>query len=286
MLAVNFYKGFKMNNINLEHLESINANRQVDTVSNKYSFIPTTQVVDVLANNNWLPVKASQVNCRKPEHEGFQKHMIRFRNENFPTINNVGDNIPEIVLTNSHNGLASFCIMAGIFRLVCSNGLIIADSTFATHRIKHMGYTDYKVNQAVDNVVSNIPMIANKVSQFQAIELIPKLQKIFATACLALKYGINVFKERKFDLDKLLTSYRHEDKSPTLWDTYNVVQEKLLTGGRFEVNQDKTWKRKKARGVNNISENVRINKGLWLLAEKMAIPDVREQLTAKNIIDC
>jgi len=36
--------------------------------------------------------------------------------------------VPEIVLTNSHDGYASFQLMAGVFKFVCSNGMIVADS--------------------------------------------------------------------------------------------------------------------------------------------------------------
>jgi hypothetical protein len=300
-IAVNFLIGGIMYNhnevIDLENYQSINQTHEGNSVSNKYSFIPTTRVIDVLADKNWLPVKASEVNTRKAEYEGFQKHLIRFRNPDILPVGK-GDNFPEIVLTNSHNGLASFSIMAGIFRLVCKNGLIVADSMFASHRIIHKGYTDNKVEIAASNVVKNIPLIANKVNEFQSINLYPeheqkineltgkfeqfgKLQKIFAYASIAAKYGHDVFQKRKFDVKELLTPYREKDNSPTLWNTYNVVQEKLLTvGGKFEINTDKPWKRKKVRKVNNIAEDVRINQALWLLAEKMSNPNTRERLLA------
>jgi hypothetical protein len=254
--------------VDLENFDSINQNHQVDTVSNKYSFIPTTRVINTLASLNWYPVRAEQVNVRKEAHQGYQKHLIRFRNDSISMIQ--GENFPEIVLTNSHNGLASFCIMAGIFRLVCSNGLIVANSTFASHKIKHMGYTDNKVKLAVDNVVENIPKIAGKVNQYQEIELTPDEQGIYALAALTVKYGEQALQEREFDVNRLLRPYRYEDNKPTLWHTYNNIQEKFINGGKFEINKEKQWKRKKTRVTKNINENVRVNQALWLLTEKMA----------------
>ena len=96
------------------------------TVSDKYSFIPTTQIITDLSNEGWEVYDASQRKSRTGG-EMFTKHMLRFRNENIPM---TGDIVPEIILTNSHDGRNAFNLHAGLFRLVCSNGLVIADQTF------------------------------------------------------------------------------------------------------------------------------------------------------------
>jgi len=51
-----------------------------------------------------------------------------------------------------------------------------------------------------------------------------------------------------------------------------VIQEKFLKGGRYAV-KDTGYgynRTQKVRGVNSITENVRLNKALWTLTEKMA----------------
>jgi hypothetical protein len=47
----------------------------------------------------------------------------------------------ELFLTNSHDGFNSFQFRVGIYRLVCSNGLVVADEEFSAFRIRHKGYT-------------------------------------------------------------------------------------------------------------------------------------------------
>ena len=49
--------------------------------------------------------------------------------------------IPQIILTNSHDGFNSFKFMLGIFRLVCSNGLVVCDNQMVNMTIRHINYT-------------------------------------------------------------------------------------------------------------------------------------------------
>ncbi len=70
----------------------------------------------------------------KESNNGFQKHMIRLRQngDNHQLI--VNELIPEIVLVNAHNAYSCFMLDAGIYRCVCDNQLTIGDSTIATRR--------------------------------------------------------------------------------------------------------------------------------------------------------
>lgn len=255
--------------INLDNFRAVTANTQANHVSSKYAFIPTTRAIQAFEAKNWSPVKVQEVRARE-DRQGFQKHLIRFRYKNSAPVLN--DLHPEIVLINSHDGASSFQIMAGLFRLVCSNGLIIADEMFGCIRIKHMGYTDKAVHTAIEHVADSVPRITGRVKDFQTIDLTPDERGIFAAAALHIKYGEEA-ENRAFDTEALLHARRYEDRGNDLWKTYNILQEKLIeTGGRFERKAD-TWGRQKmtrARRVNNIGEDVRINKGLWLLTEKMA----------------
>lgn len=279
--------------MDLANFKSINAEGSMGT-SGKYAFIPTTRVIDTLATQGWFPVKAGEKRCKKVTHQGFQEHLIRFRQEhNFqstkiggqfvPAV--VGDIVPEIVLKNSHNGLSSFQIMAGLFRFVCTNGMVVADSLFATHRIKHIGYKDQDVIDATFNVISTTPQIMNRVEQFKTITLSPEEQLLFAEASLTAKYGqpeeapegeipINT----RFDLTRLALPVRTQDGGDryklvenTLWNSFNILQEKLVErGGRFAKVAPQSLRVKEARGISSVSENVRVNQALWQLTQKMA----------------
>jgi len=263
------------NFINLDRFQSISQDHSADRTSNKYSLIPTTRIINVLEKAGWLPVSAQEMKCRNEDKKGFQKHMIKFRNEKV-TVLNSDRLIPQIVLTNSHDGLASFCLQIGLFRLVCSNGLVVSDSMMPAQKIRHIGYTDQAVREAIEQVCDTVPGVGRKVNDFQAIEMTPDEKGVFAMAALTAKYGEEAMTEREFLPNRLLSNYRYGDKNPTLWNTFNTVQEGLLKGGRFEMKEVKEGYYKghkkvgRSRAVNSISENIRINQALWMLTEKMA----------------
>lgn len=95
-------------------------------MSERYGHIPTSDVIQGMMRVGFQPFSALQCRSRLPDKSAFTKHMIRFRtSEEFHAVSDV---LPEIVLINSHDGSSAYRLLAGMFRLVCSNGLIVADS--------------------------------------------------------------------------------------------------------------------------------------------------------------
>jgi len=114
-----------------------------EKTSNRYQPISTAMVVEKLMSEGFYPTKAYQTCSRTQEKRMFSKHMIRFRRYDFNYA--TPDYFPEIVLINSHDGLSSYRLMAGLYRLVCSNGLIVG-SEYGEVRVKHSG-------NIIDNVI-------------------------------------------------------------------------------------------------------------------------------------
>ena len=145
---------------------------------------------------------------------------------------------------------------------------------FETHRIKHMGFAERYVEEAVESVMESIPRIADHVNEFREIELTKEERGIYAMAALSAKYGEEELQKKEFRIDRILMPLRSADQDPTLWHTFNTVQEKLIKGGRYAIKTDPDFPKYKttvkAKEVKSISENVRINKALWMLTEKMA----------------
>ena len=62
---------------------------------------------------------------------GFQKHLVVFRNNDIIIEGKDNDTVyPQVLLTNSHDGKNAFTFTAGLFRLVCENGLVISTQEF------------------------------------------------------------------------------------------------------------------------------------------------------------
>ncbi len=237
--------------------------------SARYAAIPTSEVLKSLRREGFQPFAVTQGGSRDEEKRGFTKHMLRLRHESTMAAQ-VGDSFQEIVLVNSHDGTSSYQLMAGMFRLVCSNGMVVgAGAGFDEVRVKHQGDVIPAVIDGCVEILNRLPGVQNEVNNWQALQLTEGEQNAFASAAMAIRYE----EEKPFEATKLLTVKRYDDAKPTLWNTLNTIQENVIRGGVGYVLRDENGRRKqirRTREVAGIDQNVKLNRGLWVLAQEMA----------------
>jgi hypothetical protein len=236
-------------------------------VSDNYSFLPTIHAIDGLRNAGWNPVWVSEQTVRLDTRKGFQKHMIRFQRADL--IGKDTEFCPEICLVNSHDRSSAYQIHAGIFRMICGNGLIIADTTFERVSIRHSGFEPSLVVDASLKVVDSLPQLTDAVESFRARRLTPAESKVFAESAILLRY--DDLQAAPVSPQKLLEPRRAEDSADNLWTTFNRVQENLIRGGLKDYSRRKADGKRhpRTRAVAGLDENVRLNKALWHLAEAL-----------------
>ena len=237
-------------------------------VSDRYSFIPTVTVVDGLRAEGWAPVWAGEQRIRLSDRQGFQKHMIRLARVD--DLRRTQNERPELVLVNSHDRSSAYQLHAGIFRFVCSNGMILADSVFARISIMHVNFEPSKVIEASFRIVREMPAIADLLEGYKARTLNTIERRAFGEAALILKY--DELEKAPVGAEKILAHRRSEDAAPTLWNVLNVVQENMMEGGQRDYNRRRPDSRRffgKSRAVKGLDENVKLNKALWHLAETL-----------------
>jgi hypothetical protein len=269
-----------MDNINLKELAPAALRKAKDGakngVSKYYQFMTTSDVIEGLKKMGWELYGASQQKSKKnPETT---KHMLRFRHADFGTFG-VNGLVPEILFINSHDRTSSLTFHVGLFRIICSNGLIVADKTFEKFTIRHMGVTFEEVKKRITEITKKLPEVFKIVKRLSAIELDAKAAKEFAATAIAIRFPEYInpktnkveFKKIKdrVDLDYILKPLRPEDNGKDLWTVMNVIQEKLIKGGFAHIGT--TDKSKTVRAINNIRLNVLINTGVWELANKYAM---------------
>jgi len=247
---------------------SIFADNAHHEVSARYNQIDTRKVIDGLRGEGWAPVWVSEQNVRNKSRAGFQKHIMRFRHADTLGISqDVGDEFPEIVLINSHDRTSSFQIHAGLFRLVCGNGMVVADSTFSKLRVTHLSDADAVINAALQ-VPGNIPQIVDKIDAMKRCEIPEDAQLALAGAAAILRWGD--LEKAPIEPQQLLSAYRREDEGANLWKTFNRVQEGVIKGGqRYVKRTEKGLKRGRVREVKGIDQNTTLNKALWHVAETL-----------------
>jgi len=241
-------------------------------VSKRYLFVNTETIIDDLEKLGWLPVQAVQRKARKSGGTIFSKHMVAFQNPNIKITSSDGDDAyPRILLTNSHDGMQAFKFSVGIFRLVCSNGLVVADEQFSDFKIKHKGYTFGELRNVVRQAVSDLPNKVQVMNDMKNRTLTQEEKNKLALDAMLIRANITPGSKEasKFDYDAetiedILDPKRDADKGNDLWRVFNVVQEKI-TQGEFHAAL-KGAKVRKVRKIKSFEKDIKVNKELFKLA--------------------
>jgi hypothetical protein len=249
---------------------SIFAEEKHESRSARFQHIPTFEILRRLDEQGFRPYEVRQGGSRDTDKRNFTKHLIRFRKDGDRML---GDSFREVVLLNAHDGTSSYQMFGGVFRMVCSNGLLVADGECQMIRVPHKGDIAQNVIDAAYTIVDDGARIERTLSDMRQIELHRDEQELFAHAAAELRWtpDENGTSTVPIDTARLNRPRRSEDNSPDLWRTLNRVQENLTQGGTHYVTRDSRGNRRNGttRPVNGIDGNVNLNRALWVLAEGM-----------------
>lgn len=234
------------------------------TLSDKYKLVKTKDLIDSLIVRGFKMTAFVANKTRKAERQGFQKHRAIFTSDKLKSEHS--DGIPQLLLTNSHDGTSAVVLQLGFFRMVCANGLVAGNNVGLPIRIKHVGKNIYEeLEKGVDLIVAQLARLDADIKAMKATELSPSQVQAFQRDSLILRIDAN---------EKVLSStfvvHRQEDKPTDLFTVMNVIQENLIRGGaRFIVEKDGQPKQKTLRKVNSIQTQTDINQGLWGFAMQL-----------------
>jgi len=240
---------------------SIFAEAAHDSRSDRYTYIPTVNVLDGLRKEGFQPFMACQTKVRNLDKIDHTKHMIRLRHAD----QIAGSEANEIILLNSHDGSSSYQMLAGMFRFVCQNGMVCGD-TLADFRVPHKGDVVGQVIEGAFTVLDSFTQATKQREEMKALTLRPAEQTAFARAALTLRYDDE--ESAPIRADQLLRAKRTADREGDLWTTFNRVQENMTRGGIHGRNAT-TGRNVTTRPINGIDQNVKVNRALWVLAEEM-----------------
>ena len=229
--------------------------------SARYSHIATSQVLAGLRKEGFEPFMACQSLCRDQGKREHTKHMMRLRHASQI---NAGE-ANEIVLINSHDGSSAYQMIAGVYRYVCSNGMVFGE-TRNDVRLRHSGDIVDNVIEGAFKVLDDFEMVDESRQGMQALSLNDGEQSAFARAALAIKYDTETAAAPITEA-QVLETRRTQDGAPDLWTTLNRVQENLVQGGLRA--RSATGRRTRTRAVQGIDQNIKLNRALWVLAQEM-----------------
>lgn len=253
---------------------AIFATSEKETLSDKYLYISTYKLVQGLESQGFKIIGAKQAKSRTNSKE-HGKHVVYMSHSSLDSLSmKVGQELPMVALTNSHNGLSSFAIDTAFFRLACSNGLLMPTTNLNSARIIHKKGMENDVIEASYSVIKQFPEQIEMIESMKSIQLNGDERYLLAEAATNLSFEQDVIDLNKSlgrDIaPRLLTTRRYEDKSSDLWTTFNVIQENVIKGGVRIVRENEEGRRSLARtrAVNSIDRDSKLNKELMSLAQK------------------
>ena len=236
-------------------------------MSARYTCIPTSSVIEGMIQAGFQPFAASQSRTKIEDKREHTKHMIRFRPNVSLALNEVH---PEIVMVNSHDGTSAYKLMAGLFRLVCANGMIVADSLVSSLNVRHSGNIISEVATGSVELVERMPAAIDAIERWKQIQLTADEQAIFADAAHVVRFADSDGKvTTPIQPGQLLHTRRYDDFRSDLWSVFSRVQENVVKGG-LSAYKTGSFQRTTTRAVKGIDQDVRLNRALLTLGERMA----------------
>lgn len=227
-------------------------------LSQRYGFVDTAKLIETFEANNYLVTQSNTLRPRKHDPRTV-RHLVRMRHADH-AMEVRGGVVPEVVVINSHDGSSSLKFLSGMFRLVCSNGLIVQSGEFAPPvTIRHSQNAMELALQAAGDVLIRAIQATNRIPVFEQRMLTAAEQLDFASRANQLWTG-------RVRPEALLEMRRDEDGGDDLWRVFNRVQENLMVGGLTGTTP--TGRRTRTHGIKAMDNSVRVNRELWALAEE------------------
>lgn len=224
-------------------------------MSQKYTFVPTMDIIENFDREGWKVYSAKQIGKGQ-----FAQHELRLRNGELP---NVGDSLIEAVVRNSHNGLSTFSVSAGLHRLVCSNGLTVPTSIADSISVRHMKFDVGMVKEITDQFAERLPLIQRSVGKMETTFLEEERLVDFVNKSALIRWEKGSLP--KINVEDFLRPERDGDVGNSVWKTFNVIQEKFVRGGlQYKSGKGRLITMKELKNFQNINK---INTNLWELAE-------------------
>ena len=249
------------------------AEKPAEGVTDRYTFIGSQEIVKRITDLGWELHSAKQ---NGPNSHS--RHMVRFTNPNLGWFETKSDNVmPQIILDNSHNRASGLQLHMGLFRLVCTNGLVIAiPGMYSGIKFRHMGVDKEELKKVLDASAEQYKLVGDHVNDMMDVTMTDDDSEEFAIKAIANREPhmfinedgtINAKKVTASTNPKeIITPIRGEDRADNLWTVFNVIQERMIKGGYSRVTG--SGRKSSVRGLTNAVRNVELNKQLWTIAEE------------------
>lgn len=241
--------------------------RDLEKTSTKYKKTNDVNVVEELNRAGFQILAYKERKAHQGKNQNFKPYRAVYQNPSFGKLPD-GSTFT-ITQRGASDGTSKLVLGGGLYRILCSNTLIVGSSLFKPFAIKHVGDVETPLQNIIEQLIDSVPRVFGRVKDMSAHSLSVQDALEFAERAAALRFDPT---EVKVDPRDLLAARRDEDNSIDLWTTMNRVQENLIRGKTFKAQfagpaKDGSDKQPRAvSAVKDINLDWDINVGLWNLA--------------------
>jgi hypothetical protein len=243
---------------------------KAERLSDRYVSLNTSDVLPIMADYGYFPTQAAQKRNRKASAE-HTAHMLAFSSAH--DIAETGDVRPEIILYNSHDGTGSVKLFAGLFRFICSNGIVAGDGFQS--RIYHSKALN-GFEEMLRTTTATLPLLMDRIDKMRGVSLTTGEAYDMAIAGVATRWADYTGQTKGAyavaqTVKDVMNVRRVGDEGYDAFTVFNRIQEGVIRGNaliRSITEQHPQGVMRKARPVNSIKEHQRINTALWNIADE------------------
>jgi hypothetical protein len=226
----------------------VNNIRNVQKIKTREFYIPTLDVITKLQHEGW---QLKGVDEQRGKNRKISSNYVQMQHPDFAVKNSKGKDeaYTSITISNSCNGNKPLQMSLGMFRQVCTNGLVMFDQHAEAENIKHIEINYRNLDRFIASVTNKTGKLLTEVSEMKHKGLSLEDMRKLALEAASLRYN----DLEDINIDDLLTVNRVEDESNDLWTVFNRIQENLT------------------HDVSNMNEDIRLNKQLFSLANQYAL---------------
>ena len=213
----------------------------VQKIKQKEFYIPTLDVVETLQNEGW---KIKGVDEQRSKSRKIVNNYVQMYHPDFLIKNSKGNDeaVTSITISNSCSGNQPLNLDLGVYREICSNGLMGFTKAAETTKIKHTRINARDLNLFIFDLDNKATKILEEVQKMKCKNLTIDEMRNLAYQAAKLRYNEE---SENFNFDNLLKVNREEDIENDTWSVFNRIQENLTYN------------------INNKVEDIRLNKQLY-----------------------
>jgi hypothetical protein len=240
--------------------------------SNRFVHVTPSDVEAQLNKQGFKLISLKTGSAKTVERADHQTTFARYRH--IDLLSNDGGGLQYDIVAKIPHLYGSMEFMAGVYRLICTNGLV-AGTTFEAHKVPHVGDALRIVAESVESLVANRPKLLHTFEQWAQVQLTGEQMVALAVEGLKLR-APDVTNAPEVSIRNILQPWRSADDSYDLWSVFNVVQENLTKRSFKYSRVNEVTKELEVTSTRrllrpNSQVNVDFNRRLYDIASQFAV---------------